>query len=36
LPLHKYLSAVELDAVPAYANGGYYLEGKTPQMLGDE
>eukprot|EP01037_Dinobryon_pediforme_P032947 gene32947-38166_t len=36
LPLHKYLGAVHLDEVPAYASGGYYLEGKTPQMLGDE
>ncbi|MFJ9452583.1 mandelate racemase/muconate lactonizing enzyme family protein [Herbaspirillum sp. NPDC101397] len=36
LPLHKYLGAVHLDEVPAYASGGYYLDGKTPQMLGDE
>jgi L-alanine-DL-glutamate epimerase-like enolase superfamily enzyme len=36
LPIHKYLGAVELETVPAYASGGYYLEGKTPQMLGDE
>lgn len=36
LPLHKYLGAVELESVPAYASGGYYLEGKTPAMLGHE
>lgn len=36
LPLHKYLGAVELESVPAYASGGYYLEGKTPAMLGEE
>jgi L-alanine-DL-glutamate epimerase-like enolase superfamily enzyme len=36
LPLHKYLGAVELDSVPAYASGGYYLDGKTPAMLGQE
>jgi L-alanine-DL-glutamate epimerase-like enolase superfamily enzyme len=36
LPLHKYLGAYELDSVPAYASGGYYLDGKTPQTLGEE
>ena len=36
LPLHKYLGAYELESVPAYASGGYYLEGKTPAMLGQE
>ncbi len=36
LPLHKYLGAVELESVPAYASGGYYLDGKTPAMLGEE
>jgi L-alanine-DL-glutamate epimerase-like enolase superfamily enzyme len=36
VPLHKYLGAVELDSVPAYASGGYYLEGKTPEKLGEE
>ena len=36
IPLHKYLGAVELDSVPAYASGGYYLEGKTPEKLGEE
>ncbi|PLC53369.1 racemase [Pollutimonas nitritireducens] len=36
LPLHKFMGAVELDAVPAYASGGYYLDGKTPQHLGEE
>ena len=36
LPLHKYLGAAVLDRVPAYASGGYYLPGKTPEMLGGE
>ena len=36
LPLYKYLGAVVDDAVPAYASGGYYLEGKTPKKLGEE
>ncbi|KXU85905.1 racemase [Caballeronia megalochromosomata] len=36
LPLHKYLGANELETVPAYASGGYYLEGKTPEKLGEE
>jgi L-alanine-DL-glutamate epimerase-like enolase superfamily enzyme len=36
LPLHKYLGAAVLERVPAYASGGYYLAGKTPEMLGEE
>ncbi|MGH8661459.1 MAG: mandelate racemase/muconate lactonizing enzyme family protein, partial [Burkholderiales bacterium] len=36
LPLHLYLGAHATDSVPAYASGGYYLEGKTPKMLGQE
>ena len=36
LPLHRYLGAVDLESVPAYASGGYYLEGKTSAMLGQE
>jgi len=36
LPLHKFLGAVETDTVAAYASGGYYVEGKTPEMLGEE
>ena len=36
LPLHKYLGAVELDTVAAYASGGYYVEGKTAGHLGEE
>jgi len=36
LPLHRFLGAYELESVPAYASGGYYLDGKTPQMLGEE
>jgi L-alanine-DL-glutamate epimerase-like enolase superfamily enzyme len=35
LPLYKYLGAVT-DRVPAYASGGYYLEGKTPDILAEE
>ncbi|MFQ6018810.1 MAG: mandelate racemase/muconate lactonizing enzyme family protein [Kiloniellaceae bacterium] len=36
LPLHKYLGGYRRETVPAYASGGYYLEGKTPEMLGEE
>lgn len=36
LPLHKYLGAVEFDAVAAYASGGYYVDGKTAGQLGEE
>lgn len=36
LPLHRYLGASEGRSVRGYASGGYYLEGKTPAMLGAE
>jgi L-alanine-DL-glutamate epimerase-like enolase superfamily enzyme len=36
LPLSQYLGGYAKDTVPAYASGGYYLEGKTPEMLGEE
>ena len=36
LPLYRYLGAFVVDRVPAYASGGYYLPGKTPEMLGEE
>jgi L-alanine-DL-glutamate epimerase-like enolase superfamily enzyme len=36
LPLYRYLGCWATDAVPAYASGGYYLEGKTPEHLGQE
>lgn len=36
LPLYKYLGASASGNVPAYASGGYYLEGKTPDLLADE
>lgn len=36
LPLYRYLGAFEWDSVPAYASGGYYLDGKTPRLLGKE
>ncbi|UZF95885.1 mandelate racemase/muconate lactonizing enzyme family protein [Bosea sp. NBC_00550] len=35
LPLYKFLGAVK-DSVPAYASGGYYVEGKTPEHLAAE
>jgi L-alanine-DL-glutamate epimerase-like enolase superfamily enzyme len=36
LPLYRYLGCWSVDKVPAYASGGYYLEGKTPRDLGKE
>jgi L-alanine-DL-glutamate epimerase-like enolase superfamily enzyme len=36
LPLYQYLGGAHQDVVPAYASGGYYLEGKTPENLADE
>ncbi len=36
LSLSRYLGAYRSDTVPAYASGGYYLDGKTPEMLGRE
>lgn len=36
LALHRYLGCHALEKVPAYASGGYYLEGKTPAKLGEE
>jgi L-alanine-DL-glutamate epimerase-like enolase superfamily enzyme len=36
LPLYRYLGCCSVDKVPAYASGGYYLEGKTPKNLGEE
>jgi L-alanine-DL-glutamate epimerase-like enolase superfamily enzyme len=36
LPLSRYLGGTGAVAVPAYASGGYYVEGKTPAHLGDE
>jgi L-alanine-DL-glutamate epimerase-like enolase superfamily enzyme len=35
LPLAQYLGGGKAT-VPAYASGGYYLDGKTPARLGDE
>jgi L-alanine-DL-glutamate epimerase-like enolase superfamily enzyme len=35
LPLYRYLGCWT-DTVPAYASGGYYLDGKTPKHLGEE
>lgn len=36
LPLYKMLGAFHEDIVPAYASGGYYQPGKTPEDLGNE
>jgi len=36
LPLSQYLVGYAKDTVPAYASGGYYLDGKTPEKLGEE
>lgn len=36
LPLYRYLGCWTVKKVPSYASGGYYLEGKTPQKLGEE
>lgn len=36
LPLHRYLGGCATEQVPAYASGGYYLEGKTHKDLGNE
>jgi L-alanine-DL-glutamate epimerase-like enolase superfamily enzyme len=36
LPLWKFLGAAYADRVPAYASGGYYLDGKGPEDLADE
>jgi L-alanine-DL-glutamate epimerase-like enolase superfamily enzyme len=36
LPLYRYLGHWAKDRVPAYASGGYYLEGMTLQGLGEE
>jgi L-alanine-DL-glutamate epimerase-like enolase superfamily enzyme len=36
LPLYRYLGGHCEDMVPAYASGGYYAEGKTPDDLADE
>lgn len=36
LPLYKYLGGKCVDRVPAYASGGYYLDGKTPVDQGAE
>lgn len=36
LPLHRYLGSVVDTEVPAYASGGYYLDGKGPEQLGEE
>lgn len=35
-PLHTLLGGFASEKVPAYASGGYYVDGKTPEMLGEE
>lgn len=36
MPLHRFLGGYHDESVPAYASGGYYLDGKSPEMLGEE
>jgi L-alanine-DL-glutamate epimerase-like enolase superfamily enzyme len=36
LPLYKFLGGYAESDVEVYASGGYYLDGKTPAMLGAE
>lgn len=36
LPLSQYLGCWTTRSVPAYASGGYYVDGKTPGHLADE
>jgi L-alanine-DL-glutamate epimerase-like enolase superfamily enzyme len=36
LPLARYLGGMTAERVPAYASGGYYVDGKTPTHLGEE
>ena len=36
MPLYQYLGGDATDGVPAYASGGYYLDGKGPKELADE
>ncbi|MAT04180.1 MAG: racemase, partial [Acidimicrobiaceae bacterium] len=36
LPLYQYLGAARSGSVPAYASGGYYREGKSPNDLAQE
>jgi len=36
LPLHRFMGSNVDDRVPAYASGGYYQPGKTPQHLAEE
>ncbi len=36
LSLARFLGGHARETVSAYASGGYYLDGKTPEMLGEE
>lgn len=36
LPLSQYMGGYAKDSVKAYASGGYYLDGKTDDQLGQE
>lgn len=36
LPLHRFLGGAYEQRVPAYASGGYYVEGKGPSELAEE
>lgn len=35
-PLYKLLGGFAEDSVPAYASGGYYVDGKSPERLAEE
>lgn len=35
-PLHRFLGGYHDETVPAYASGGYYLDGKGPDGLAEE
>ena len=36
VPVYQLLGGRCRESLPAYASGGYYVEGKTPKKLGDE
>lgn len=36
VPLHRLLGGYHAETVPAYASGGYYLEGKSEEGLAEE
>ncbi|PZX16485.1 L-alanine-DL-glutamate epimerase-like enolase superfamily enzyme [Palleronia aestuarii] len=36
MPLHRFLGGYHDETVPAYASGGYYIDGKGPDRLAEE